>query len=279
MTSAISYRRLSECSLEDAAEGFTAGFSGYVVPMNVTVPSLQLRIERDHVDPDESFVYFDGEKPAGILLIGRRGDLSRVGAIGIGPTIRGRGFGRSVMLDAIEAAKARGDRKLILEVINTNERARDLYLSLGFVITRKLVGFGRSRKLAAPDVAPGEECNLGKAAGMLARFADTDLTWQTDPRSFETAGPPLKGFTFDGKAIALLDDTGRHVRLYGLAVDPAHRRQGVGRSLIDALAARYPGRRLFIIENVPEGLIDRFMRRIGWRKSTLTQSEMAIDLA
>ncbi|UIY29957.1 GNAT family N-acetyltransferase [Neorhizobium galegae] len=158
MTSAISHRRLSECSLEDAAEGFTAGFSGYVVPMNVTVPSLQLRIERDHVDPDESLVYFDGEKPAGILLIGRRGDRSRVGAIGMGPMIRGRGFGRRVMLDAIEVAKARGDRKLILEVINTNERARDLYLSLGFVITRKLVGFGRSRKLAVPDVVPAEEC-------------------------------------------------------------------------------------------------------------------------
>ncbi|CDZ65514.1 Putative N-acetyltransferase [Neorhizobium galegae bv. orientalis] len=279
MTSAISHRRLSECSLEDAAEGFTTGFSGYVVPMNVTVPSLQLRIEHDHVDLDESLVYFDGEKPAGILLIGRRGDRSRVGAIGMGPTIRGRGFGRRVMLDAIEVAKARGDRKLMLEVINTNERARDLYLSLGFVITRKLVGFGRSRKLAAPDVAPAEECDLGTAAGMLARFADADLTWQTDPRSFQRAGPPLKGFALDGKAAVLLDDTGRDVRLYGLAVDPAHRRKGLGRGLTDALAARYPGRRLFIIENVPDGLIDRFMRRIGWRKSALTQSEMAIDLA
>lgn len=279
MTSAISHRRLSECSLEDAAEGFTAGFSGYVVPMNVTVPSLQLRIERDHVDLDESLVYFDGEKPAGILLIGRRGDLSRVGAVGMGPTIRGKGLGRGVMLGAIESAKARGDRRLILEVINSNERARDLYLSLGFVVTRKLVGFGRSRKLAAPDVTPAKECELDTAAGMLARFADADLSWQTDPRSFGTAGPPLKGFALDGKAVALLDDTGRHVRLYGLAVDPAHRRQRFGRALVDALATRYPGRRLFIIENVPEGLLDRFMRRIGWRKSTLTQSEMAIDLA
>jgi ribosomal protein S18 acetylase RimI-like enzyme len=278
MTSAISHRRLSDCSLEEAAEGFAAGFSGYVVPMNVTVPSLQLRIEHDHVDLDESFVYFDGKKPACILLIGRRGDLSRVGAIGMGRTIRGRGFGRSIMLNAIEAAKGRGDRKLILEVINTNERARDLYLSLGFVITRKLVGFGRSRRLAAPDVAPAKESDLKTAAAMLAKFADTGLSWQTDPRNFERARPPLRGFALDDKAAVLLDDSGKDIRLLGLAVDPAHRRQGFGRSLTDALAARYPGRRLFIIENVPEGLLDRFMRRIGWRKSSLTQSEMAIDL-
>jgi ribosomal protein S18 acetylase RimI-like enzyme len=279
MTSAISQRRLSECSLEDAAEGFTIGFSGYVVPMNVTVASLQLRIRRDHVDLDESRVYFDGEKPAGILMIGRRGDLSRVGAIGMGPTIRSKGFGRSVMLDAIEAAKARGDRKLILEVINTNERARDLYLSLGFVITRKLVGFDRSRTRAAPDVAPAEECEATAAAGMLTRFADAGLSWQTDPRSFERLGPPLKGFALDGSAAVLLDDAAKDIRIFGLAVDPAHRRQGLGRSMTDALAARYPGRKLFIVENVPEGLLDRFMRRIGWRKRTLTQSEMAIDLA
>ncbi|MCQ1573503.1 hypothetical protein NFO65_22510 [Neorhizobium galegae] len=63
------------------------------------------------------------------------------------------------------------------------------------------------------------------------------------------------------------------------SIPPIARRQGLGRALTDALAARYPGRRLFIIENVPDGLIDRFMRRIGWRKSALTQSEMAIDLA
>lgn len=278
MTSAISHRRLSECSPEDAAEAFTVGFSGYVVPMNVTVPSLRLRIERDHVDLDESRVYFEGGKPAGILLIGRRGDVSRVGAIGMGPTIRGKGFGRSVMLEAIEAAKARGDRRLVLEVINTNERARDLYLSLGFAITRTLVGFDRSLRRAAPDVAPAEECEATRAAAMLAKFADAGLSWQTDPRSFERLGPPLKGFALDGKAAVLLDDALKDIRIFGLAVDPDHRRQGLGRSMTDALAARYPGRKLFIVETVPEGLLNDFMRRVGWRKRRLTQSEMAIDL-
>jgi ribosomal protein S18 acetylase RimI-like enzyme len=279
MTSGISRRRLSDCSLEEGAAGFTEGFSGYVVPMNATPQSLLLRIERDNADRDASFVYFDGDRPAGILLIGRRGDRSRIGAIGMGPTIRGRGFGRSVMLQAIDAAKARGDQRLSLEVIDSNEKARDLYLSLGFTISRKLVGFGRSRKLAVPDVAPAEECPLDTAVAMLAAFADADLSWQTDPRSFETAAPPLKGFSLADKACVLLDDSAADIRLYGLAVDPAYRRQGLGRSLTDGLAARYPGRKLYIIENVPAGLLDRFMRRIGWRKSALTQSEMVLDFS
>jgi len=267
-------RRLSECSLEDAAIGFTEGFSGYVMPMNVTPHSIELRIERDHVDLDESLVFFDGEKPAGILMINRRGATTRIGAIGVGPTIRGQGFGRSVMLEAIEKARARGDEKLILEVINSNTRARDLYLSLGFEVSKKLVGFGRSRKRPVPDVAPPPECDLAEAARMAKAFSDTDLSWQTDPRSFERVGPPLKGFAIDGKVFAILDDTGKGVRLFSLAVDPAHRNKGLGRAMADGLAARYPGQKLFFVANVPAGLLDRFMRRLDWRKEKIIQSEM-----
>ncbi len=279
MTSGISHRRLSDCTLEEGAAGFTEGFTGYAMPVNVTAQSLLLRIQRDNTDRDASFVFFDGDRPAGILLIGRRGDRSRIGAIGMGPTLRGHGLGRSVLLDTIDAAKARGDRLLFLEVIDSNERARDLYLSLGFRITRKLVGFGRSAKRGAPDVAPAEECSPATAAGMLAAFADPDLSWQTDPRSFESAELPFRGFALAGKAAVLLDDTAKDVRIFSLAVDPAHRRQGLGRALTDAIAARYPGRRLYTVENVPAGLLDLFMRRIGWRKTALSQSEMVFDLS
>ncbi|WP_052183170.1 GNAT family N-acetyltransferase [Rhizobium sp. YS-1r] len=271
-------RPLSACPLEVAAQAYTEGFAGYVVPVNVTSQALALRIQREDVDPDISQVFFDGEKPAGILLVARRGDRSRISALGIGPTIRAKGLGRNIMREAIEAARARGEAKLILEVINSNVRARDLYLSLGFEITRKLVGFSRSHELAAPDVMPATECDLATAVEMLSKFSDADPTWQTDPICFRQAGPPLKGFALDGKAAALVDDSGRDVRLYGLAVDPDYRRRGLGRSLTDALAARYSGRKLYVVENVPEGVLDRFMRRVAWRKSRLTQSEMSLEL-
>lgn len=271
-------RPLSACSLEDGAAGFTEGFAGYVVPVNVTPQALTLRIQREDIDPEISEVFFDGDQPAGILLISRRGNRSRVSALGIGPTIRAKGFGRSVMRETINAARNRGEKELILEVINSNVRARDLYLSLGFEITRTLVGFARSHKLAAPDVMPATECDLATAVEMLSKFSDAGLTWQTDPVCFRQAGPPLKGFALDGRAAALVDDSGRDVRLHGLAVDPDHRRQGLGRLLTDALAAHYPGRRLYIIENVPKGVLDRFMRRVAWRRSTLTQSEMSLQL-
>ncbi|TCV75886.1 GNAT family N-acetyltransferase [Neorhizobium sp. S3-V5DH] len=276
---AVTRRPLSACSLDEAAKAFTEGFVGYVVPVSVRPEALALRIAREDVDADISEIFFDGGRPAGILLISRRGDRSRISALGVGPAIRSRGFGRRVMQEAMNAARSRGERQLILEVINSNTKACDLYLSLGFQITRTLVGFSRAASLAVPDVAPAEECDLGTAVDMLSRFSDTDPTWQTDPASFRQAGSPLRGMALESRAAALIDDSGEDIRFYGFAVDPAHRRQGAGRALADALAARYPGRKLYIIENVPEGQLDLFMRRIGWHKSRLTQSEMSLALS
>lgn len=276
---AVTRRPLSACSLDEAAKAFTEGFVGYVVPVSVRPEALALRIAREDVDADISEVFFDGGRPAGILLISRRGDRSRISALGVGPTIRSRGFGRRVMQGAIEAARRRDERELILEVIDSNARARDLYLALGFQITRTLVGFSRAATLPVPDVAPAEECDLGTAVEMLSRFSDAGPTWQTDPVSFRQAKPPLIGVALEGKAAALVDDSGADVRLYGFAVDPAYRNRGLGRSLADALAACYPGRKMYVIENVPAGLFDSFMQRIGWSKSTLTQSEMSLALS
>jgi ribosomal protein S18 acetylase RimI-like enzyme len=277
-TEAVTRRRLAETTMQDAAAAFTEGFQGYVVKFTISAEAFALRMAREDVDADASEVFFDGDKPAGTLLIARRGQRSRVSALGIGPTIRGQGLGTRVMTDAIAAARARGDEVLLLEVINSNLRARDLYLSLGFQMSRRQVGFSRSRTRPVPDGPAADECDGREAFAMLSSFADAEPTWQTDPVCFRHPGSPLKGFSIGTKAVALLHDTRNDVRIYGFAVDPAERRKGFGRALADGVAARYPGRRLYTAENIATGLLDPFMRRIGWQRSRLTQSEMVLKL-
>lgn len=272
-------RVLSACSLDDAAAGFTEGFAGYMVPVNVTAEALRQRILREDVDSAISEVFFDGGRPAGILLIARRGDFSRISALGIGPTLRGKGLGRHVMREAIDAARKRGEKRLLLEVIDSNTRAADLYRSLGFETLRRLVGFERAPSQPTPETAPAEACDLEAVVGMLSAFSDPALTWQADPRCFRNAEPTLKGFCIEGKAAVLVDDSRPDVRINGLAVNPAFRRRGYGRKLVEGLTATYPGRKLFFIEIVPEGLLDPFLSRLGWQTSSLTQSEMALHLS
>ncbi|MFB9950004.1 hypothetical protein ACFFP0_14160 [Rhizobium puerariae] len=48
--------------------------------------------------------------------------------------------------------------------------------------------------------------------------------------------------------------------------------------MVQGARGRYPGRRLCIIETVPEGVLDRFMRGIDRRRSTLARPEMSPGL-
>lgn len=64
---------------------------------------------------------------------GREG-FTHGGRLGIGmlPDVRGRGLGRRLMTDAIEAAWRQGMERIELEVFSSNTRAIALYESLGF---------------------------------------------------------------------------------------------------------------------------------------------------
>jgi RimJ/RimL family protein N-acetyltransferase len=69
--------------------------------------------------------------------IDRRGmeGFRHVGRLGIGmlAEVRGRGLGRRLMQEAIEAAGRQGMERIELEVFASNRRAIALYESLGFV--------------------------------------------------------------------------------------------------------------------------------------------------
>jgi ribosomal protein S18 acetylase RimI-like enzyme len=58
--------------------------------------------------------------------------LVNVHDIAVAPAFRGRGIGRALLLAVEAEARARGACKITLEVLSGNERAKALYLALGF---------------------------------------------------------------------------------------------------------------------------------------------------
>ncbi len=264
--------------LDHAALAMERGFEGYVLPVRCTAGMLARRILVEQVDPAASTVFdLDGE-PAGLLLVARRGPVSRVAALGLAPPLRRRGMGREVMEGAIAAARQRGDRRLVLEVIVGNHAALALYEGLGFTRTRRLVGYRHAGEGVAADPGGLAECAVGEAGRLVAGWSDGNPSWQLAPQALELAGSPLRGFTLGPHAAALVDDTGAEVRLAGLAVSPAARRQGAGTALLRALRGRYPGRAWAIPAIVPEGLACAFLARDGWERGPLGQFEMALSL-
>ena len=81
---------------------------------------------------------FDGREPVGIA-VGFVGfstfaarPLLNIHDLAVRPAYRGRGVGRGLLAHVEAVARARGCRKLTLEVRDDNERAQRLYRAVGF---------------------------------------------------------------------------------------------------------------------------------------------------
>jgi ribosomal protein S18 acetylase RimI-like enzyme len=274
----VTSRRLADVPADVAARAQCRGFEHYFVPVSLDAASFTARIEADHVDAHASWIYETAGGPAGILLVARRGRTSRIAALGLAPELRGQGWGRKAMQQAIAQARERGDDRIVLEVISANEPAIALYAGLGFERRRRLVGW----RHAAGDGEPADdaltEVAPSASAAWLQAWSDADLSWPLSPQSHAAAAPPLRGFALDDRATAIVDDRGPQVRVVSMAVRPDARRQGAGRRLVQALHEALDGRDLAVPAIVPEKSSRAFMDATGWELTPLSQYEMVLDL-
>ena len=68
------------------------------------------------------------------------------------------------------------------------------------------------------------------------------------------------------------------VMIYTLFVDPRRRRQGLGRRMLGALAARYPDRKWAVGTLCPEEIGEPFLPATGFQRQELNQVEMQLSL-
>ncbi|WP_406855246.1 GNAT family N-acetyltransferase [Alsobacter sp. KACC 23698] len=122
------------------AEITTAAFEGYVVPLGFSAESFDARFRRETLDRTASRVLLDGDRPVAVVLVARRGWTARVAAMGVVRERRGRGLGADVLQDVVADLRRSCVRRLLLEVITSNEPALRLYRRLGFRDHRTLVG-------------------------------------------------------------------------------------------------------------------------------------------
>jgi ribosomal-protein-alanine N-acetyltransferase len=92
-------------------------------------------------DPRLWQVLHRGEEPCAVMLLNHlsSGDAMELAYLGLSPSMRGRGLGRSLMQHGLEMASRYGAREMLLAVDENNTPALKLYRSLKFTPTaRKL---------------------------------------------------------------------------------------------------------------------------------------------
>jgi ribosomal protein S18 acetylase RimI-like enzyme len=276
----LTARPVAELTPAACAAAMERCFEGYIVPVRVTAESWERRFRAEHLDPWASRVYFAGDRHAAVLFVTRRGWTSRVGGMAVAKELRGSGLGRRVMQEAIADARARGDRTLLLEVIEQNTPAVNLYASLGFHPVRRLVGW---RWTPAPEQADAadalREIDPLEVSRVMHREGDADLPWMLAPETFAAATAPARAFALEDRAFALVaNPQAETLTLLALVVPRALRRQGWGTRMLRALAAAFPGKPWQVVAIVPEELAPEFFVHAGWERQAITQFEMRLDL-
>lgn len=286
----VSSRPVAGHTAEEAAAALTRSFEGYLVPIKMTAQAYERRFRGEDLDPFASRIYYaEGSgAPLGLVLVTRRGWTSRIAAMGLAPEARGQGLGRRLLSEAVEEARERGDRAVLLEVIEQNTPAVRLYTSFGFQAVRRLYGYRkerRERQEDQEDIAPPDASDVLSEIDPLdfsriaAREGDPSLPWMLASETLSAAAHPARAFNLEGRAFALISDPGAEIlALSALVVLRADRRQGFGSRLVRALEAAFPERTWAVPAIVPEDLAPDFFPKLGWERQKLNQLEMRLEL-
>jgi ribosomal protein S18 acetylase RimI-like enzyme len=216
----VEFRRSSDFSLPDLASVFTASYEGYLIPFVVDETQLRYMIEVFDLDVSRSLVAVERDRPVGLANLGRRGEMTWLGGVGVMPSHRGSGVGESLSRMLLDQARETGAREMVLEVIVENTRAFALYEKLGFMPTRELQVLSLG---SAAEHSEARETDLEVARRVVAATRSAPEPWQ---RADETVanltrrGSTPRAIIADGAA-AIFSQEGDRVSLLQAAGDAA----------------------------------------------------------
>jgi ribosomal protein S18 acetylase RimI-like enzyme len=192
---AITIAPAADDTFDTLVLAFNEGYEGYIVPVHLDEAQLRGHFDHHNIDLGASRLAYDDGQVVGVALLGIRGRRGWVGGVGVNAAYRGQGVGRGLMNALLDSAREGGLETVQLEVIQGNEAAHKLYLSLGFKDSRRLLIVERQ------PVAGGEASDLSiqsvPAADALAYAAEFHAVanpWQREPESLQPLAARMNGW-------------------------------------------------------------------------------------
>lgn len=176
----------------------------------------------------------------------------------------------------VEEARERGERRMVLEVIEGNAAAEQLYARGGFQPGSRLVGFGG---VVEPDAsAEISAVDLREVSAAVARYAEAELPWQISAETLALLAPPVLAFAGRRAWIAVRPLGTDALSLCALVSEPGPERAAGAVDLLRAVAARFPARRWRVPALWPEAAAE-VLEQAGLERIDLTQRLMHRSLA
>lgn len=274
--SAFSFKPTSEFSIPQIADLLTRGFEGYLVPIHIDEAALLTMLRRDGIDLNESRILLKDDEPSGVALIARRGWTSRLAAMGIVSQARNSGAGTWAMQNLIEQARVRGEKEMVLEVIEQNTAGVKLYQKFGFKSVRRLVGY----KLENPQIDSNEELeemDIRDLARLVTYHGLKDLPWQLSGETIAQHTPPSRAFRVNDAYCLITNPEAEHVVIWSVLVNAPSRGAGLSPVLMRAVISRFPNKTWHVPALYPEEICAVF-DQVGMKREEISQWQMSLIL-
>jgi len=272
-------RPLLGFGLQESLTLINLGFSDYAVPIQLTLP-IYLNMSRvESVDFSHSRIIYLDDEAVGVALIARRGWTSRLSAMSISPASRRRGAGRAAMNMLLAEASARGDRSMLLEVIENNAPAVHLYEASGFKIEQRLVSYegNFSNNGSNQPAVDLQEIDIREVAALVTEYGLNNLPWQVSGESLAQSNPPGKAYRMDDAYIVISNPNAERIAIRSILVKPESRGQKQAERLIKSVMTMFPSKKWFVPALCPEEIGGLF-EKLGFKRDDLSQLQMKIEI-
>lgn len=281
------YKTLENTKIEVLHEAFVSTFSDYQIKIELPLWKFQQMLQRRDYVPEISIGAFKNESLVGFILNGFRNCNENLTVYDTGTGVIGeyrkQGITSNMMLAVGKLLKEKGVGQYLLEVLQGNTPAMELYKKQGFEIVRELACFHIDKNKYKPMTNfKVEHVDRIESAEwqQFASFWDWTPSWQNSIDSIQ-AVPDT--FIY---SIVRVDDT---IVGYGMidkrtgdipqiAVNKNYRCKGIARSIVTDLLENTASYKIGVInvENQSKSTKD-FLVKLGF-EAGVSQYEMILKL-
>ncbi len=237
----MNIKSLQSTGFETIANAFNEAFCKYEI--QISKQELSLMLKRRGFVPELSFGAFDDERLVSFTLNGIGSYNGALTAYDTGTgtleEYRGKGLASEVFNYSLPFLRKAGVSQYLLEVLQHNTPAINVYKKQGFITTREFCYYRIKQSeimLRKYNISPGfcfHEISLDQVS-CCTPFLDFMPSWQN---SFESIARSQEEFTFLGafynqKLVGYCILEPRSGDITQIAVDIKYRRQGIGTSIL-----------------------------------------------
>lgn len=282
----LQIKTLAGVPVEQIHKAFTDAFSEYKVPLEMPLEKLVEMMTIRDLNPEYSVGCFAGDTLVGFILCGFReinGEyLCYDGGTGVIKAYQRKGIGEMMLKDLLQFLKEKQVKHFVLEVLENNTPAINLYEKYGFKKTRRLECFEIER-LLVPELLESE-ANVVIQCPVKEIPSEKSLklyvpTWQNENKSVLNVKGKYTQVSFlkNGELMcyAFIHKTKGDIPQIGL------KKQGKNRDLVSTMVselARQTESDKIIVLNVEENnILGEILRNLGFR-NFVNQWEMDLTL-